>query len=398
MKSTRIFLSPPYMAGDEEALVQQAFASKYIAPCGPMVERFERDFAAWGPFPAACALSSGTDALTLLFHQLGIAPGDRVICSDLTFIASIAPAVLRGAEPIFVDSDPASWNMDPELLEEVLDKSRKEGRAPKAIVAVDLYGQCADYDRLEELSARYGVPLIVDAAEALGARYWGNSAKLKSMGGKSAGSAGTAALFSFNGNKIITTSGGGMLVSRNVDLVNKARKLSQQARDPACWYEHTELGYNFRMSNITAAIGVGQFLHLPEFVAKKRQIFSWYRELLGDLPEISFMPEAPYGFCNRWLTVIQLAPTRAEKETSPFEPAPSVMHILRELERENIETRPVWKPMHLQPVFREASFCARPGNECGTALFRKGLCLPSGVGLTRDQAERVSTTIHRALR
>ena len=456
--SKRIFLSPPWLGGSERARVEEAFASGYIAPCGPMVDRFERAFAEWTGIAHACALSSGSAALDLLFHELGIGPGDCVFCSDLTFISSIASAVRRGAEPVFIDCDEASWTMDPDLLEEALAQAAAEGRLPKAVVAVDLYGQCCDYGRIEPLCERYGVPLIIDAAEALGAycdhpvvagtqnserrtqnserrtqnserRTQNAEAGTFNAQGRSAGDAGWAAVFSFNGNKIITTSGGGMLASRDAGVVERARKRAQQAREPVVWYEHRELGYNFRMSNIVAAIGVGQLEALEIILAKKRQIFEWYRERLEDVPGVRLMPEAGYGRCSRWLTVVELlrprsgrndeckngrgtgtrcargmqwGDARGEPNDEPGrprsgrndecknEPSAQVMRVIEALERENIESRPVWKPMHLQPVFQGARVV---GGAVCERLFANGLCLPSGAGLERDDVERICDVV-----
>lgn len=417
--NVRIFLSPPWMSGDERIAVDEAFASNYIAPCGPMVERFEREFAALTGLPHACAVSSGTAALDLLFHELGVTRGDRVFCSDLTFVSSIAPAVHRGAEPVFIDCDEATWTMDPDLLEEALADAAKEGRLPKAVVGVDLYGQCCDYGRIEPLCARYGVPLIIDAAEALGAVYGGSavqqcgsskgcdpSGSLAARSFRTAGQAGWAAVYSFNGNKIITTSGGGMLASRDEAVVARARKRSQQAREPRVWYEHEELGYNYRMSNIVAAVGVGQLRHLEEIVAKKRQIFEWYRERLEGLAGVGFMPEAAYGQCTRWLTVLELRREEmgvwgSEKGSSSHDstvpscqPSRTVMRVVEALEKENIESRPVWKPMHLQPVFCGASVY---GGSVSQRLFGRGICLPSGTGLAVESLDRICGVLSAAL-
>jgi len=482
--SKRIFLSPPWLGGSERARVEEAFASGYIAPCGPMVDRFERAFAERTGIAHACALSSGSAALDLLFHELGIGLGDRVFCSDLTFISSIASAVQRGAEPVFIDCDETSWTMDPDLLEEALAQAVAEGRLPKAVVAVDLYGQCCDYGRIESLCEQYGVPLIIDAAEALGACYCDHgvvagtqnserrtqnaeagtfnaqrstlnaqvreregqasacprtqnaerrtrNAEVETFNaqGRSAGDAGWAAVFSFNGNKIITTSGGGMLASRDAGVVERARKRAQQAREPVVWYEHRELGYNFRMSNIVAAIGVGQLEALEIILAKKRQIFEWYCERLEDVPGVRLMPEAGYGRCSRWLTVVELlrprsgrndeckngrgtgtrcargmqwGDARGEPNDEPGrprsgrndecknEPSAQVMRVIEALERENIESRPVWKPMHLQPVFQGARVV---GGAVCERLFANGLCLPSGAGLERDDVERICDVV-----
>lgn len=394
----RIFLSPPWMSGDEQRRVEEAFASNYIAPCGPMVDRFEREFAATVGVPQACAVSSGTAALDLLFHELGVTAGDRVFCSDLTFVSSIAPAVHRGAEPVFIDCDAATWTMDPELLEAALADAAQTGRLPRAVVAVDLYGQCCDYDRIETACRRYGVPLIIDAAEALGAVY-GTSLR-------HAGVAGWAGVYSFNGNKIITSSGGGMLVSRDEGVVERARKRSQQAREACPWYEHRELGYNYRMSNIVAAIGVGQLGHLDAIVAKKRQIFEWYRERLEKTGGVAFMPEADYGRCTRWLTVMELRSEVLTCESSKVggqgagcqkpgtgRPAGMVERVRLALENANIESRPVWKPMHLQPVFRGAKVW---GGALSERLFANGLCVPSGAALTESDADRICEIIQTA--
>ena len=451
--SNRIFLSPPWLGGSERARVDEAFASGYIAPCGPMVDRFERAFAERTGIAHACALSSGTAALDLLFHELGIGPGDRVFCSDLTFISSIAPAVHRGAEPVFIDCDETSWTMDPDLLEEALAQAAAEGGLPKAVVAVDLYGQCCDYGRIEPLCERYGVPLIIDAAEALGAEYcdhsevamesvktgrgrtpdaWGEGrtpnaerrtlnsqlstlnvqvgnhpcgaelfpSPLRPLGGRkkarNAGNAGWAAVYSFNGNKIITTSGGGMIASRDAGVVERARKRSQQAREPQVWYEHEELGYNYRMSNIVAAIGVGQLEALERILAKKRQIFEWYRERLEGVPGVRLMPEAEYGRCSRWLTVASLRPLsgRNGECKNGRGAGERVMRVIEALERENIESRPVWKPMHLQPVFEGARVM---GGAVSEHLFENGVCLPSGAGLERDDVARICDVVVAAL-
>ena len=401
----RIFLSPPWMSGDELPLIEEAFASNYIAPCGPMVDRFEREFAEAVGLPYACALSSGTAALELLFHELNVVAGDTVFCSDLTFVASIAPAVHRGAVPVFIDCDAATWTMDPALLEEALSEAAKAGRLPKVVVAADLYGQCCDYMRIEAACTRYGVPLIVDAAEALGAKYWGR---------RGAGDAGMAAVYSFNGNKIITTSGGGMVASRDRELIERARKRSQQSREPVSWYEHAELGYNHRMSNIVAAIGVGQLKHVEKIIQTKRRIFELYRERLG--ASVGFMPEATYGQCTRWLTVMDTSAFvcpcdcslveeegKGRRKTSGLtnlrteersQPSVLVERVRLALEAENIESRPVWKPMHLQPVFSGSKIY---GGEVSERLFANGLCLPSGAGLSDVDVGRVSGIVAQLL-
>lgn len=364
----RIFLSPPHMGGRELSLVGQAFESNYIAPLGPMVDAFEAKFAEATGIPHCAAVVSGSAALHLALRLLGVGPNDTVVASTLTFVASVSPAVQLGATPVFVDADRATWNMDPELLAEALAALDRAGRRPKAVVPTDLYGQCADYDRIGEICARFDVPVVVDAAEAVGATYKG----------RHAGCGARCAVFSFNGNKIITTSGGGMLASGDKALVEEARRLSQQARDPAPHYEHSTLGYNYRMSNILAAIGLGQLAVLPERVRRRRAIFEFYQSALGSLPGVSFMPEAGYGQANRWLSVALIEPEAfgATRED-----------VRLALEAENIESRPLWKPMHLQPVFRGAEVF---GGSVAESLFEQGLCLPSGTQMTNEELATVA--------
>jgi dTDP-4-amino-4,6-dideoxygalactose transaminase len=367
----RIFLSPPHMGSDERDLLLGAFDSNWIAPLGPHVDAFERDLCETVGVPHAAALSSGTAALHLALLMLGVGPGDEVLVSAFTFAASANVVAYLGATPIFIDSDTVSWNMDPALLEEELAACAKRGRLPKAAIVVDLYGQCADYDPILAACARYEVPVVEDAAEALGASYKG----------KPAGSFGAMAVFSFNGNKIITTSGGGMLVSEEAALVDRARHLATQARDPAPHYQHSGIGYNYRMSNLLAAVGRGQLRVLRDRVSRKREIFHYYRSALGDLPGISFMPIADYGEPNYWLTCILVDPERFGATREDLRIA---------LEKGNIESRPLWKPMHLQPVFKDCRVRGGPGSE---GLFRDGLCLPSGTALTDADIERVSGII-----
>ena len=370
----RIYLSPPHMSGLEQQFVQEVFASNWIAPLGPQVDAFEAEFAAAVGAPYALALSSGTAALHLALILAGVGPGDEVLVSTLTFSASANPVVYLGGRPTFIDSERTSWNMDPGLLEETLAARARAGKLPKAVIPVHLYGQSADMDPILAACARYDVPVIEDAAEALGATYKG----------RSPGTLGLMGIFSFNGNKIITTSGGGMLVSAHKDLIDHARKLSTQARDPAPHYQHSEIGYNYRLSNVLAAIGRGQLGVLEERVRRKREIFHFYQEALGDLPGIAFMPEAPWGRSTRWLTCITVDPEEfgATRED-----------IRLALERENIESRPLWKPMHLQPVF---AGCEVVGGAVAEALFRDGLCLPSGTAMTRADLERVAAVVREA--
>lgn len=364
----RIYLSPPHMGPDERALLLDAFDSNWIAPLGPHVDAFEREFCQTVGVSHAAALSSGTAALHLALLMLGIQPRDEVIVSSFTFAATANAVMYVGATPVFIDSNPVSWNMDPVLLGEELDTAAKRGNLPKAVIVVDLYGQCADYDPILKTCAMYGVPVVEDAAEALGASYRG----------KPAGSFGKMSVFSFNGNKIITTSGGGMLVSEDASLVERARYLSTQARDPAPHYQHSVVGYNYRMSNLLAAVGRGQLRVLRDRVSRKRDIFHSYQYALGDLPGISFMPIAGYGKPNYWLTCILVDPARfgATRED-----------IRLALEKENIESRPLWKPMHLQPAF---TGCRVRGGSVSAGLFRDGLCLPSGTALTDVDLERVA--------
>jgi dTDP-4-amino-4,6-dideoxygalactose transaminase len=364
------------MSGDELAFVRAAFESNYIAPLGPMVDAFEREFADHFGFPHALAVASGTAAMHLALRLVGVQAGDEILAATLTFIGGVSPALFLGASPVFIDADRTSWNIDPDLVQEEIRLGCSRGRLPKAVVTTDLYGQCADLDRIREICQPYGIPVVVDAAEAVGATYRG----------RSAGRGAHAGVFSFNGNKIITTSSGGMLVSDDRALIEKARFLSQQARDPAPHYEHTEIGYNYRMSNILAAIGRGQLRIVDERVAAKRRIFEAYRAALSDLPGISFMPEAPYGTCNRWLSVILIDPETfgADKEA-----------VRLALEAENIESRPVWKPMHLQPVF--SRYRCR-GGEVSEDLFRRGLCLPSGTAMAEADLGRVIDVIRRLSR
>lgn len=371
MTTHRLYLSPPHMSGREQQYVQEVFASNWIAPLGPQVDAFEAEFAAAVGAPHALALSSGTAALHLALLLAGVGPGDEVLVATLTFSASANPVVYLGARPVFIDSEPISWNLDPALVAETIERKARQGRLPKAVIPVHLYGQSADMDPLLAACARHEIPVIEDAAEALGATYHDSAP----------GTLGWAGVFSFNGNKIITTSGGGMLVSTDGQLVAHARKLAQQARDPAPHYEHSEIGYNYRLSNVLAAIGRGQLQVLAERVRRRREIFDTYRQLLGDLPGIEFMPEAPWGRSTRWLTVVTVAPAQfgATRED-----------IRLALEAENIESRPLWKPMHLQPVFRG---CEIVGGAVSEALFRDGLCLPSGTAMTEADIQRVAAVV-----
>jgi pyridoxal phosphate-dependent aminotransferase EpsN len=375
---SRILLSPPHMSGRELELVADAFASNWIAPLGPHVDAFERELAAGlGPGWHAAALSSGTAAIHLALDLLGVGPGDDVLCPTLTFVATANPIVQVGARPVFLDCERRTWNLDPALLAEELARRRRTGRPlPKAVIVVDLYGQCADWQPILAACAEHGVPVIEDAAEALGATWEG----------RPAGSFGVLSTFSFNGNKIITTSGGGMLCSRDAALVSRARFLATQARDPAPHYEHSVAGYNYRLSNLLAAVGRGQLTVLADRVERRRAVFARYRELLGDLPGLSFMPEPPESRSTRWLTVLTLDPAAfgADREA-----------VRLALEAEDVEARPVWKPMHLQPLYRDAP--VRGGAVAGE-VFERGLCLPSGSSLREEDVERVAGVVRGCAR
>jgi pyridoxal phosphate-dependent aminotransferase EpsN len=361
------------MGGLEEQFVREVFESNWIAPLGPQVDAFEREFREVVDAPYSVALSTGTAALHLALQLVGVRGGDEVLVSTLTFAATVNPIIYLGASPVFIDSERTSWNMDPTLVEAALEVRKKAGRLPKAVVVVHLYGQCADLDPLVELCDHYGVPLIEDAAEALGASYRG----------RAPGTFGKAGIYSFNGNKVITTSGGGMLVSEDEDLVRHALKLATQARETVPHYEHKEIGYNYRMSNVLAAIGRGQLRVLEDHVEARRRNFDFYRQTLGDLPGLEFMPEAPWGRHSRWLTTLTIDPVEFGRDREAVRLA---------LESEKIEARPVWKPMHRQPVFA--------GYEClerGVAdeLFDRGLCLPSTSNLNSEQLERVAEAVRR---
>ncbi len=371
MTSTRIYLSSPHMSGLEQQYVKDAFDTNWIAPLGPHVNAFEQEFAELVGAKHAAALSSGTAAIHLALILAGVGAGDEVLVSSLTFSASVNPIVYVGAKPVLIDSEPSSWNLDPGLVIETIERKVREGKLPKAVLPVHLYGQSADMDPILDVCQRYEIPVIEDAAEALGASYKG----------RSPGTLGKAGIYSFNGNKIITTSSGGMLVSDDADFIAHARKLATQARDTAPHYQHSEIGYNYRMSNVLAGIGRGQLQVLEDRVLARRRNCAFYQQTIGDLPGIGFMPEASWGRHTRWLTVITVDPEQfgATRED-----------IRLALEAENIEARPVWKPMHLQPVF---AGCEYVGNEIAEMLFRDGLCLPSGSNLSITDLDRVANVI-----
>lgn len=359
------------MSGREQPYVNEAFATNWVAPVGPHVDAFEREFAAAVGASHAAAVSSGTAALHLALILAGVGMGDEVVVSSLTFSASANPIVYQGAQPVFIDCERNSWNMDPALLGEFLANRARQNRLPKAVVVVHLYGQSADLDPIIALCNEYGVLLIEDAAEALGATYKG----------RAPGVFGQTGIYSFNGNKIITTSGGGMLVSEDGALIAHARKLATQARDPAPHYQHSEIGYNYRLSNILAGIGRGQLQVLEERVQARRNNFDFYFERLGRLPGIEFQPEAPWGRHNRWLTCITVNADEFGVDREAIRLA---------LDAENIESRPIWKPLHLQPIF---AACESVGGNVSEAIFADGLCLPSGSSLSDAELDRVASVV-----
>jgi len=359
------------MSGRELPYVEEAFATNWIAPVGPHLEAFEREFAALVGSAHAVAVSSGTAALHLALVLAGVGRGDEVMVSDFTFAASVNPIVYQGATPVLVDSERRSWNIDPALVAEALDRRAARGTPPKALIATHIYGQSADVAPIAEACGRHGVPLIEDATESLGSTYHG----------RAPGTVGQTGCFSFNGNKIITTSGGGMLVTEDGELAAHARKLATQARDPAPHYEHTEVGFNYRLSNVLAAVGRGQLIVLEERVQSRRATFEHYRTALADTPGIAFQPEAPWGRHTRWLSCLTIDPATARCDRESLRLG---------LEAANIESRPLWKPMHLQPVF---AGCEVIGGAVAEELFDRGLCIPSGSSLTDADRERVVDAI-----
>lgn len=363
----RIYLSPPHMSGREMRFVREAFRTNWVAPLGPNVDAFEGAFAAKIGVRHAVALSSGTAALHLALRALRLRPGEEVFCSTFTFAATANAIAYEGARPVFIDSDEATWNMDAALLAAELDRRARRGCLPRAVIVVDLYGQCADLKPIAAACRRHGVVLIEDAAEALGAIYRG----------KAAGTFGWANIFSFNGNKIITTSGGGMLATDDEKLARHARFLATQARDPATHYQHSQIGFNYRLSNVLAGIGLGQLSVLDSRVNARRRIFARYQKAFAGAPGLTFMPEAPYGRSNRWLTCVLVDPKAFGASREDIRLALAAL---------NIESRPLWKPMHKQPVFRG---CKTVGGEVSEMFFERGLCLPSGSSLTPADQARV---------
>jgi pyridoxal phosphate-dependent aminotransferase EpsN len=367
----KIYLSPPHMSGKERSYIDEAFESNWIAPLGPNIDAFEKQLAAYVGTADAVAVSSGTAAIHLSLQLLGVGAGDRVFCSSFTFVASANPIRYCGAEPVFIDSEPDTWNMSPEALQQAFEDANRQGKLPKAVIVVHLYGQVSKMDEIRSLCEQYEVPVVEDAAESLGSTYKG----------KQSGSFGKFGIYSFNGNKIITTSGGGMLVSDDVELLQRARFLATQARDAAAHYQHSSMGFNYRMSNLLAGVGRAQLEVLDERVAARRAVYENYAGAFSDRAGISFMPELAGTYSNRWLTAIVI--DELEMDTTTLE-------LLDALTAANIEARPLWKPLHLQPLFEGSQFYAHEGGESVCErLFQSGICLPSGSSMTSLDQVRV---------
>ncbi len=373
--SKRILLSVPHMGKNEQAYACEAFSMNWLSTVGPNLTAFERDFSERIGQPAVC-LASGTAGIHLGLQLLGVGPGDEVFCSTLTFAASANPILYLGATPVFIDSDCATWNMDPAVLERAMRERAAAGKLPAAVVVVDLYGQCADLEPILEICNRYGVPVLEDAAEALGATYKG----------RSAGTFGHISVFSFNGNKIITTAGGGMLVSPDAAVVEKARFLATQARDPGVAYEHSQVGYNYRMSNVLAGIGRGQLEVLEERVNQRRGVFAKYEQAFAGVAGLEPMPEASFGRSSRWLSCVLVEPQQFGCDRA---------ELMAFLDAAGIESRPVWKPMHLQALYTGAPVY---GGEVAADLFHRGICLPSSSSLTDDEVNYVAEKVLAAPR
>ncbi len=371
--SSKIWLSSPHMSGSELKYIHEAFDSNWIAPLGPNVDGFEKDLQTFlGGDVHVAALSSGTAAIHLALAILGVKAGDEVICQSMTFSASANPIAYQGATPVFVDSEADTWNLSPEYLEMAIEDRLKNGKKPKAIIVVHLYGMPAKMDEITAIAKKYEIPVVEDAAEALGSTYKG----------KALGTFGDIGILSFNGNKIITTSGGGALVSANEDYVKKARFLSTQALDPAPHYQHSHIGYNYRMSNISAGIGRGQMEVINERVAQRRKNFEFYKNAFSSIHEIQLGEEPGTNyFSNHWLTAALINGSAVTRED-----------IRLALVEANIDCRPLWKPMHLQPIFEKAPYY---GNGTSDSLFEKGLCLPSGSNLTETELNKVVSIINR---
>jgi Predicted pyridoxal phosphate-dependent enzyme apparently involved in regulation of cell wall biogenesis len=371
MTQPKIWLSSPHMGGDELKFIQEAFDTNWISPVGPHISGFEEDLSRYVGVAHGAALSSGTAAIHLALIILGVQKEDEVLCSSFTFSGTCNPIVYQGAKPVFIDSEASTWNMDPELLEEAIkDRIRKTGKKPKAVIVVHLYGMPAQMDKIMKICRAYEIPVIEDAAEALGSN----------LHGQKLGTFGDLSVLSFNGNKIITTSGGGALLSNNKGWIDQAKFLATQARDPAPHYEHSHIGFNYRLSNICAGIGRGQMKVLDERVAQRRKVFEYYQTQLSGIKSIQFLKEPVGYYSNRWLTTILIHPGAGiSRET-----------IRLALEKENIESRPLWKPMHLQPVFKH---CSAYSTGVSARLFEEGLCLPSGSNLKPEELERLTDLI-----
>lgn len=378
-RNNRLFLSSPHMSGNEQKYIQEAFELNWVAPLGNNVNGLETELAAYNNISDVAVVTSGTAAIHLVLRLLNVKSEDTVFVSSLTFVASANPILYQGAKPALIDSEPDTWNMSPQALERALQDAKEQEQLPKAVIVVHLYGQSAKMDEIMEVCKKYNVPVIEDAAESLGSEYKGQKS----------GTHGDFGIYSFNGNKIITTSGGGALVANNDKAIQKARFLSTQARDPAIHYQHSEVGYNYRMSNIVAGIGRGQLEVLDDRVAQRRAIFDRYIEAFADIDGVAFQPELEETKTNRWLTALTIDPevtgiTRTE--------------IIERLEEDNIEARPVWKPMHLQPLFdRYEYYPHEERNSVSDKLFEYGLCLPSGSNMTEKQQERVIEIISELL-
>ena len=366
----RIYLASPHMGGEEMKYINEAFESNWVAPLGPNVSGFEKEMCEYTGAKAATALVSGTSAIHLALKCLGVGQGDVVFCSTLTFSASANPIIYQGAEPVFIDSDYETWNMCPIALQKAFDDALEYGKMPKAVIVVNLYGQSADYDKLKYICDKYNVPIVEDAAESLGATYKG----------KQTGTIGEIGIYSFNGNKIITTSGGGMMVSNNEEYNKKALFWATQSREAERHYEHKELGFNYRMSNVVAGIGRGQLKVLDERIAKKKEIYEAYKEGFKDIDDIEMMNIADFGKSNYWLSVMTI------KEDSKVTP----LDIMIVLENENIESRPVWKPMHMQPFFDKYKFFSSlDSGSISEDLFNRGVCLPSDTKMNKNDMKNV---------
>lgn len=369
MEEERIFLSRPHMGGTELDYIHDAFDKNWIAPLGENVTEFENSVKSYVGVNAALAVGSGTSAIHLALIESGVQQDDIVFCSSLTFSASANPIIYQGAKPVFIDSEIESWNMSPNALRKAFEQYAEKDIIPKAVVAVNLYGQSARMDEIKEICEQYGSILIEDAAESLGAEYKGQKS----------GTFGNFGIFSFNGNKIITTSGGGMLISNDEEHIAHALFLSTQARDKAIHYQHSELGFNYRLSNISAGIGRGQMKVLDQRIARRREIFERYEQEFGNVEGFDFQPELPDSKSNRWLTALTI-----DENKTGF----TALDLIEKLQENNIEARPVWKPMHLQPFFEKYDYITE-GNDNGAYLFDHGVCLPSGSDMTDEQQSRV---------